>query len=104
MRAARRFKVPGGPVRVSRTFFNSAAVRCTSRVKASVACRSRSICPRPGCEPDDLSFPIKVSAGGQVRVHFDGARYVVVGGTPTGNATALGRTQLISSSGGILPA
>src|SRR5206468_1551229 len=50
-------------------------------------------------------FPVKVAAGGQVRVHFDGARYVVVGGTPNGNAnaTAIGRPQLISASRGILP-
>src|SRR5213082_2837812 len=52
-------------------------------------------------------FPVKVGAGGQVRIHFDGARYVVVGGTPTGNATAMGasrsQVKLISASSGLFP-
>src|SRR4051794_19009300 len=52
-------------------------------------------------------FPVKVGAGGQVRIHFDGARYVVVGGTPTGNATAMGpsrhEVELISASRGLFP-
>ena len=47
-------------------------------------------------------FPIKVGNGGQVRVHFDGARYVVVGGQPTG--TAMGAAQLISAVHQIIPA
>src|SRR4051812_41587556 len=52
-------------------------------------------------------FPVKVGSGGQVRIHFDGARYIVAGGTPSGNATAMGasrrQVKLISAAGGLFP-
>src|SRR5438477_7768453 len=35
-------------------------------------------------------FPVKVAAGGQVRIIFDGTRYTVTGGTPTGTAASAG--------------
>src|SRR3954468_7173760 len=35
-------------------------------------------------------FPVKVAAGGQVRIIFDGTRYTVTGGTPTGTAAGAG--------------
>jgi len=35
-------------------------------------------------------FPVKVAPGGQVRIIFDGTRYTVSGGTPTGTAAGAG--------------
>ncbi|MDQ1396461.1 MAG: stage sporulation protein [Acidimicrobiaceae bacterium] len=55
--------------------------------------------------PQSPGFPVKVPAGGQVLVHFDGSQYSVVGGTSSGGTAmrTTSGTALISSSRAMAP-